>query len=135
MKLSRKAKAVTSYEQYVEVSNYIKTKWVETPVFILDEPIGIAPPYIVVRGYGVSNTTIGCSNIREDQRGYDILAYNIHRGKTEKMLSDLLDRFNNTKTPSGLDLCNVEQTGQTARLEEGIYEGMLSFKVKSHRVT
>ena len=125
---------MTSYEQYVDVVEHIKTVWVTTPVFVKDEPIEVDPPYLVVQSYGISNTTLNCGNIREDQRGYELFCYAAHRGKAEKLVSDVLDALNNTRTTSGLDVCGLEYAEPIAKMENGIFEAVIRFTVKSHKI-
>ncbi len=124
---------MTSYQQYETVLQFIKDTWVQTPVFIVDETINVSVPYIVVSSFGVENKSYQCGSIREDTKGYNLMAYDVHRGGVEKLLSDLLDTFNITKI-GDIDICGLEQSGPQIKLEEELYEGMITFQVKSYKI-
>ncbi len=120
---------MTTYQQYLEVSNHLKSNWQKTPMFFSGEPIEPPPPYAVASSYGVVNDQ--CGKSRKDIRGYTVVLFDVHRGKVEKIISDFLDEFSGAITASRLEFENVSHTGQIERIEDDLYAGSVSFKVLS----
>ncbi len=120
---------MTSYEQFVEVAGFIKAQVVAVPVFMMGEKIGIPAPYIVVKSFGIAN--VHCGKARTDTRGYNILCYGNNRGRTESLVSDILDDFTGVATQSRLELENFEFIGAINILEDNLYEAVISFRVAS----
>ncbi len=120
---------MTSYEQYVEVANFVKTEFLMTPVYMLGEAIKIEPPYVVVRVFGIANES--CGDVRQDIKGYNIFCYGENGGRAEKLISDVLGVFTGASTPSRLELVNLESVGMIERLEDDLFEGVVSFQVSS----
>ena len=120
---------MTSYEQYVEVMRFIESEFTAAPVLMFDEAVRIEPPYLKIKSYGVANEH--CGPARKDVRGYSIYCYDINRGKADKLISDVMDTFTNSATPSKLEIVSLEYIGPVERLEDDLYEGVIVFNVSS----
>jgi len=123
---------MTSYEQYVEIANHIKAYSETTPVYMFGEKINIAPPYIVIQSYGITNEAQGFQGTtRKDVKGYNIFCCEKNIGKTEKLISDVLDEFTANSTTNKLELDKLEFSGIINRMEDTLFEGVISFQVSS----
>jgi len=123
---------MTSYEQYEEIAHHIKNYFQDTSVFMMGEKINISPPYIVVQSYGITNEACGFTgSTRKDVKGYNIFCYEKNIGKTEKLISDVLDEFTANSTTNKLELDKLEFSGIINRLENTLFEGVISFQVSS----
>jgi hypothetical protein len=120
---------MTPFEQYQEVSQFIIDTFTQTPVFIEGEVIDVLPPYMIVKAYGTGNQYYNKS--RGDTKGYSLVLYDIHRGKVEKLLSDALGTFMQVRTSSGLMIDNATASEYINRLEDTLYEGVITFTVES----
>ena len=123
---------MTSYDQYVNIATFVKSTFTSAPVFIRGEVIKIDPPYIVLRSFGIINEHCGFTGVvRKDVKGYNIFVYEKNIGRTEKLLSEVLNDFTAVVTPQGLDLENLSYEGGINRLEDDLYEGVITFRVTS----
>ncbi len=120
---------MTSYEQFVEISEFVKGGTVAAPVFMMGEAIDIPAPYLVLRSFGIASTH--CGLVRTDTKGYTISCYGVNRGRTESLVSEVLNDFTGVVTPSRLELENLEYTGAINILEDNLHEAVVSFRVAS----
>ena len=124
---------MTLFEQYVDVSEFVQTVLNPiAPVFMEGEVIEVLPPYYVIKAYGVGAEYM--NQTREDTRGYSVYAHGKNRGKTEKIVSDALDLLMQKRTSSGLSIDNAVYAGFINRLEDSLYEGIVTFSVISHKI-
>ena len=121
---------MTAYEQYEEVSGFIKSHWLQTPVFMEDEVKAIKAPYIVVRTFGVANE-YECTRVRRDIVGYSIYCYGPNRGRTQALISEVLDAFMYEKTPKGLLIYDPIHADFVNKLEDDLFEWIVTFSVVS----
>ena len=120
---------MTSYEQYEEVANYVLSSLVGTKVFMEGEPIDVKAPYVIFRSYGVANEY--CVKTRTDIRGYTLLCYAPNRGRVEKLISDVMDKFCMVGTSSNLRIDDAQWAGFINKLEDDLYEASIMFTVES----
>ena len=120
---------MTSFEHYQAVANYITTQWTATPVFMIGEVIEIEPPYIVLKAYGITNTSTMSGKCREDVKGFTIFTYSTNRGLNESIMSDALDMFTMVNA-NGVVIEDITQSG-VIRLEDTLYEGMLNLVTRN----
>ena len=123
---------MTSYDQYVDVATFVKSTFAAVPVFMRGETITVEPPYVVLRSFGIINEHCGFTGaVRKDVKGYNLFVYAKNIGRAEKLLSEVLNAFTAVVTPAGLDLENLSYEGVINRLEDDLYEGVITFRVAS----
>ncbi len=127
---------MTNYEQYVEVMQQLKT-YSAVPVFALGEEINIKTPYIIVNSFGIGNEELGLDpKCRRDTKGYSIRVYGANRGRTEAVASDFIDdhfalRFAPSQAGLQLSFDRLENLGEITRLEDDLYESVITAWVSS----
>ena len=123
---------MTSYEQYQEVAKFVRAELLPIYTYIEGEVIDKPAPYMVLKTFGVGNEY--ANKTRMDTMGYSIHCYAEHRGKAEKLVSDTLNSLMQVKTVSGLSIEDAAFAGFINRLEDDLYEGIVSFSVESNYI-
>ncbi len=125
---------MTTYEQYVEVmQEFNKFEQVSgIKVFTFGADIKIKAPFIVIKPYGIGNEELGlnpCS--RRDTKGYSVRVYGVNHGRTESVISDFMDHHFALRFGTGLFFDTIEHTGEIQRLEDDLFEGVITAWVSS----
>ena len=123
---------MTPYEQYVSVATFVRSSFTYCPVYMVGERVKTPPPYVVLRSYGVANEGYGFDNgVRKDVKGYSAMCYGTKSGKAELLVSEFLNHFTGIQNSDKLSFEGMTNEGWINRLEDDLFEGLVSFRVSS----